>query len=129
VVIVTPNDEIESATTLAGIVCSTTSARVRPRPADYIEIPHDPSSLIAFISHLAAMQMAASVAIEIAQRQRLADQAQRLSYNGAFDLVAWTAGAIALVLAFVAARGEMPRMRTLIFAAALVANLWNLCVV
>ena len=43
VVIVTPNDQIESATTLAGIICSTTSARVRPRPADYIKIPHDPN--------------------------------------------------------------------------------------
>lgn len=77
-------------------------------------------SFIAFISHIAAMRMAASVAIAIAQRQRLADQAQRLSYNGAFDLVAWTAGALALVLALVVARAETPRMRTFIFAAAVV---------
>jgi len=43
VIIITPDDEIESATVLAGIVCSTTSAHLRPRPADYVEIPHDPS--------------------------------------------------------------------------------------
>ncbi|MGH7135105.1 MAG: hypothetical protein ACREHD_05150 [Pirellulales bacterium] len=86
-------------------------------------------SFIAFISHIAAMRMAASVVMAIAQRQRLADQAQRLSYNSAFDSVAWTAGALALVLALIVARGETPRMRTFIFAAAVVANLWNLCVV
>ncbi|MGH7135104.1 MAG: hypothetical protein ACREHD_05145 [Pirellulales bacterium] len=43
VVIVTPDDDIKTAAELIGVVCSTTSAYVQPRPADYIEVPHHPT--------------------------------------------------------------------------------------
>lgn len=39
---ITSNDDIPAAEALAGVVCSHTSVHVQPRPADYIEIPHDP---------------------------------------------------------------------------------------
>ena len=83
-------------------------------------------SLIAFVSHGVAMSMAADIAMAIARRERVDDQAQRLSSIGVFDLFAWSAGLIALLLALYAARGETPRMRVLVLAAAVVANVWNL---
>lgn len=42
VVIITSDDDIEREEELVGVVCSHTSAHVDPRPADYIEVPHDP---------------------------------------------------------------------------------------
>jgi hypothetical protein len=86
-------------------------------------------SAIAVVSHCAAMSMAATAVMAIAQRHRLDDQAQRLSFNSVYDVFAWSAGAIALLLALYAARGETPRMRTLVLGAAVVVNLWNLVVV
>lgn len=75
------------------------------------------------------MSASSTIVIAIAQRQRLADEAERLSYIGAIDVAAFVAGAVSLVLAFVASRREPPRVRTLVFAAALIANVWNFCVV
>jgi hypothetical protein len=87
-------------------------------------------SVIAFISHCAAMAIVARVVSAFAQgRAYYADQAQRFADAGAFDLVALTGGVLAIVLALVAARGETPRMRMLVFAAAVIANLWNFCLV
>lgn len=43
VVLITSDDEIDTAAELVGVVCSHTSVHVKPRPNDYIEVPHDPS--------------------------------------------------------------------------------------
>ena len=45
VVIITSDDDIEGAEELVGVVCSHTSVYVEPRPADYIEVPHDPKGV------------------------------------------------------------------------------------
>lgn len=84
-------------------------------------------SLIAFISHTAAMAASAKLALAIAEGGKTADEAQRLSLNVALDLVAWTAGGMAVVIAVLAAQSLTPRMRMLIFSAAAVANVWTLC--
>jgi hypothetical protein len=86
-------------------------------------------SLGAFVSHSVAMSMAAGVAVAIAQRNRLDNQAQQLSYIGVYDVFAWSAGVVALLLALYSARRETPRMRTIVLTAAVVANLWNFVVV
>jgi hypothetical protein len=45
VVIITSDDDIQLAEALVGVVCSHSSVHVQPRPADYIDIPHDPAGV------------------------------------------------------------------------------------
>lgn len=82
-------------------------------------------SLIAFLSRGAAISMAASVVTAIARGQRLTDEAQRLAYSGAFDLVAWTAGICAVLLAFLGATDKTQPMPAFVFVAAVVVNICN----
>ena len=49
-------------------------------------------ALLALISHSAAMSLAATAAFAIARQQKLGDQVERLSFIGAFDLVALDGG-------------------------------------
>lgn len=45
VVIITADSEIEAAEEVVGVVCSHTSVHVQPRPADYVDVPHDPAGV------------------------------------------------------------------------------------
>src|SRR5690348_8565314 len=86
-------------------------------------------SLGALVSHTIAMSVTSTVVVAIAQRQPLGDQAQRIASADALNAMAIAAGFIALMLALLAARRETPRMRTLVFTAAVVANVWNFMLV
>ena len=46
VIILTPQNEISSATELFGVVASNTASRTAPRPSSYIEIPHHPLGMV-----------------------------------------------------------------------------------
>lgn len=45
VIIITSDDDIDSAEELVGVVCSHTSVHIEPRPDDYIQVPHDPAGV------------------------------------------------------------------------------------